>query len=179
MSFRRVLEQLPPNDWKWTLRILISLVVFAVLFSACLVLAAYIQNGIVAGYAFGRTALSLPPNIVIMMEQECTSVKGWVPYTSAKGRIPVGAGTGMDINGVGRTFSLEDDDIGEYVHTLSVEEMPTHSHKHPIGGSGGRHRCDGGCNNLGNSRATDSTGGSQPHNNMPPTFTMNFCVQAP
>ena len=122
---------------------------------------------------------ALPRNTVIMTDQECTSLGGWVPYSRAAGRLPIGAGSGVDINGVGRVYNLnEDDPVGEYEHLLTVEEMPAHTHQHNVGGSGGRHRCGGDCNNLGGSRATGSTGESLAHNNMPPTFTVSFCIQA-
>lgn len=121
-----------------------------------------------------------PLDTIIMTEQECTSLAGWVPYGRAAGRVPIGAGSGVDINGVGRVFSTDEDDlVGEYVHTLTVEEMPAHSHEHNrrttsnthAGGSAGRgHTGD---------TATGMTGGSRPHNNMPPSFAMNFCIQAP
>lgn len=49
----------------------------------------------------------------------------WVAF--GEGRIPVGVGTGTDDNGVMRTFNQGDTE-GEYVHTLTTGEMPTHSH---------------------------------------------------
>ena len=119
-------------------------------------------------------------NVIVMTDQECTELAGWVPYARAAGRIPVGAGSGVDINGVGRAFSTEEDDsVGEYEHVLTVEEMPSHSHEHNRRTTQNTHR--GGSNGRGHTgpRMTSATGGNRPHNNMPPTFAMNFCIQAP
>lgn len=49
----------------------------------------------------------------------------WVAY--AQGRTLVGAGTGTDVNGVQRSFSGGSTG-GEYVHTQTVSEMPSHAH---------------------------------------------------
>ena len=49
----------------------------------------------------------------------------WVSW--GDGRVPVGVGTGRDINGVSKTFG-PDATGGEYNHTLSNAEMPRHDH---------------------------------------------------
>lgn len=49
----------------------------------------------------------------------------WVAW--GQGRVPVGVGTGEDINGVSKTFG-SDVTGGEYNHTLSDAEMPRHDH---------------------------------------------------
>lgn len=50
----------------------------------------------------------------------------WVAW--GQGRVPVGFGTGMDSNGVSKTFSSIEGTGGEYNHTLSNVEMPKHYH---------------------------------------------------
>ena len=73
---------------------------------------------------------------------------------------------------------------GEELHTLIVEEMPTHNHSKPknlcgyknipdvqIGGGGGTKKL---YENDGNCNATNNNGGNKPHNNMPP-FVCAFC----
>lgn len=50
----------------------------------------------------------------------------WVAW--GQGRVPVGFGTGRDINGVSKTFSSIGGTGGEYNHTLSNVEMPKHGH---------------------------------------------------
>lgn len=49
----------------------------------------------------------------------------WVAW--GEGRVPVGAGTGVDSNGVSKTFGPAVTG-GEYNHTLSNAEMPIHRH---------------------------------------------------
>jgi hypothetical protein len=91
-------------------------------------------------------------------------------------RFPVGAGNKYQIDQTG----------GEENHTLTINEMPSHNHAEIIGdGSspqnlnplrrvvpsgvegGGKIRTDWELD-LGEVVTTASTGGSQPHNNMPP-----------
>ena len=80
----------------------------------------------------------LPLDVVIMTEKDCASLPGWVPYIRASGRLPVGSGTGVDINGVGRTFRVDaDDTMGEYEHKLTVSEAPAHRHMFKFGAEGG------------------------------------------
>ena len=77
-------------------------------------------------------------------------------------RITVGAGGEYDAGSTG----------GEKTHTLTVEEMPSHNHSALYGGGSGsqygftivRNSIPG----QYESYALQNTGGSQPHNNMPP-----------
>lgn len=65
---------------------------------------------------------------------------------------------------------------GEEKHTLTVEEMPNHSHFQMISFVGGNDASAYAFNTLGNRNPnslagaglTQNEGGSQPHNNMPP-----------
>ena len=49
----------------------------------------------------------------------------WVSY--GEGRTLIGAGTGTDTNNEERTFAVNDTG-GEYKHTLTINEMPSHKH---------------------------------------------------
>ena len=97
------------SDWPWLRRSVVFVVVtlgLAVLYAIVLTAVAYYQDGVIAGYAFGQN-IHLPRNAIIMVEEECTTLPGWVPYAKAAGRMPIGAGTGSDINNVARIFRVQ------------------------------------------------------------------------
>lgn len=89
----------------------------------------------------------------------------------AKGRFIVGAGIGTD--GVtSRTYTVGDDNIGEYKHKLTIAEMP--SHNHSFDNFGYRADRDNDENkgywDTGGTLFTNFTGGDQAHENTPPAF---------
>jgi hypothetical protein len=99
---------------------------------------------------------------------------GWSDYLQLHGKFILSAGSGYNVNATG----------GEAEHTLTVDEMPSHQHKQ--GSVGILNAFGGGI--PGNSRdfdsgpytayfeaLTSSTGGSKPHNNMPPYFVLRAC----
>ena len=138
-----------------------------------------IKRAIAAHEAKHPVDAVLPPNTVIMTDKDCADVPGWAAYTRAAGRLPVGAGAGVDINGVGREFRVDvEDTLGEYEHTLTVPELPAHSHMFHIGKKGGGwRRGSGPKERIEESHPTGTTGENMAHNNMPPTFAMNFCIR--
>lgn len=96
-----------------------------------------------------------------------------------RGRTPVHMGNGVTWGQAG----------GEAVHTLTVSQMPAHLHQassstgepsdaSPIGNTWAQ--VEGGysttTNTVMNATALGTAGGSQPHNNMQPYFTLNFCI---
>ena len=105
-----------------------------------------------------------------------------------QGRTLIGQGTGVDDNNVSRTF-VNEESKGEYNHTLTINEMPSHNHtqnKH-------RHKEQNKySSNTGKEKAyvyssnrnavdhyTDyqqpainPTGGGKAHNNLPPYFVV-------
>lgn len=101
-----------------------------------------------------------------------------------RGRILIGAGLGIGLDT--RNFGAIG---GEQNHTLTVNEMPGHSHSLSdssdhgvmVNGAGGWGLDDGGIwkNNVNSAtdRVTSSTGGNQSHNNMPPFFVVNYIIK--
>ena len=98
----------------------------------------------------------------------------WESY--GEGRTIVGAGTGTDENNVKKVFEVNQTG-GEYQHTLTVNEMPSHNHaissatlwawnsSYPANAielGGGKSRWNP--QNI----STDAKGGSQAHNNIQP-----------
>lgn len=88
----------------------------------------------------------------------------------AQGRTLIGVGRGYDVNG-NAWESAVGTMGGEYFHTLTVDEMPSHTHSNLIV-SAGKNPWGMVVQNSGNAgfvgEYTSSVGGSQPHNNMPP-----------
>ena len=87
-------------------------------------------------------------------------------------RVPVGAGEGYGLGAVG----------GEATHTLTVDEMPSHTHdvkRYTSGGELTGNALDTAVNITGtidNVYGAMATGGSQPHNNMPPYTVVNYII---
>lgn len=84
-------------------------------------------------------------------------------------RVPVGVGEGYGLGSVG----------GEATHTLTVDEMPSHTHK-LLGeskslASGTEYSRFSGTGSVEFSSIVN-TGGSQPHNNMQPYTVVNYII---
>lgn len=125
----------------------------------------------------GAPTLIIPGSAVIAFNLvKCP--EGWVDYEKAKGRFIVGVG-----ESVGLTEKLLQEREGKETVQLVEAEMPSHNHNPPStgGGSdtgvyalqaagmgeyGGRH-----------ARPTDSRGGNQSHENMPPYVALRFCIK--
>lgn len=102
-----------------------------------------------------------------------------------RGRVPAGMGTRIILGASG----------GEEAHTLTINELPPHSHA--VNGSkniansttaanstwaitaASSYNVQGAVNtglNAASSAALANTGGGQPHYNMQPFLTLNFCI---
>jgi microcystin-dependent protein len=97
-----------------------------------------------------------------------------------RGRIPFHSGQGLSLG----------EKAGEEAHTLTISEMPPHNHlvmassqsadqpspQNALWANAGTNRfaAQSAVNIL--AQGTNITGGSQPHNNMPPYLVINFCI---
>lgn len=89
------------------------------------------------------------------------------------GRFPLGTSNAHNLHSTG----------GAETHTLTVDEMPAHDHG--IGGNivqrgsgGDAFRELSGAYPGGSNPSSQSIGGGQPHNNMPPFYGINFIIRA-
>lgn len=88
----------------------------------------------------------------------------------SEGRVLLGEGQGTDDNSESRTFNIGDSN-GEYEHTLTIDEMPAHTHT-DIGQQVGDADGSPGGQGYSGSHNTGSTGGNQAHNNIQPYLTV-------
>ena len=96
------------------------------------------------------------------------------------GLIAIGAGTHTDTNGDSKTFVLGQE-YGEYNHTLTTQEMPSHDHNISIVGIGsGSYGYNVSSLSIGSSQneKTGTKGGGQSHNNIQPSQATNFIIKA-
>ncbi len=98
--------------------------------------------------------------------------EGWQECTDLRGRFPLGWNPDDgDFNQIGKTG-------GAKTHTLTIEEMPSHSHtmgfqRDRVGtGNGNALSTHGGRDFKHN--GIEATGGDRPHNNMPPYRIIKF-----
>lgn len=95
-------------------------------------------------------------------------VLGHHPGGGKAGQVP-----GTNFNQIGGTG-------GEQIHTLTIAEMPSHSHTfHMMGNAkpGDNWAPSRGSNNPQGSGRTHETGGNQPHNVMPPYYVLAYIMK--
>jgi len=126
------------------------------------------------------TKTEMPVGYVMMLSGVSDSPADLLGYGTwerfGTGRTIIGAGTGVDVNNVSRTF-VDGESVGEYEHKITTAEMPSHTHTGGITGPQGgiTAKVEGYPNGAPNADnyvpvATGSTGANQPHNNIQPSI---------
>lgn len=132
--------------------------------------------------------LNILPKGIITAWTGTTAPVGWAICNGSNGTPDLrgrfiygyGAGSGSKMNGSG----------GAETHRLAVNEMPSHSHRIFLLGDdeGYCKKTDTDCHVNGSGKRTndnsgpdinsiESTGGNQPHNNMPPYYVLAFIMK--
>lgn len=112
--------------------------------------------------------------------------EGWSDLQMTAGRVIVGAGEGnRDLGDRPLTKRELHDMGGEEKHTLTVAEMPSHTHSTTATGNWGDKQDRQGVWGFGHddghgdagTLTSAATGGSQPHAIMPPFVVLKYCVR--
>ena len=114
----------------------------------------------------GSPSLETVPAGGVMAFNLASCPTGWSLYGAANGRTIIGVGGGYTLGDIG----------GEETHTLSIAEMPSHTHgrRYGLSDSGGGYPSG---DPWGGYRQSEPTGGDQPHNNMQPYIALVYCVK--
>lgn len=107
---------------------------------------------------------------------------GYFKLPDLRSKFPLGAGDGVGVDLSNRVLAATG---GEENHTLTVDEMPAHTHSY-IAQSGTQNINQYAAVVDGSVSAADeptagttsgSTGGGLPHNNMPPFIVLNYIIK--
>lgn len=134
------------------------------------------------GHTFGEIEGldTLVPSGAVLAFNLATCPSGWSRFTDADGRVITGLSSEAEFNTLLKTG-------GEKTHTLTVNEMPSHTHIYQTGAivSGVTSIQDMGAYKFGGGTADDhayryiseATGGGAAHNNLQPYVTLLYCVK--
>ena len=118
------------------------------------------------------TAGGFPAGGIIIWSGAVNNIpSGWALCDGTNGtpdlrsRFVLGAGGSYSVGATG----------GEATHKLTISEMPSHTHSYTYwaGNGGGNGHTYGSAY----TRNTSSTGGDQPHNNMPPYYALCYIMK--
>ena len=118
---------------------------------------------------------------ILITPKECTRLGDkWERYEPAEGRFVIAAGTATDARGEKRSFTISSsrpNTGGTYQHVLTVPQMPSHDHQYDARKKGHKKiDCGTSCITFpAEPRQTVTTGGGQPHPNVPPYVVLNLC----
>lgn len=125
--------------------------------------------------ATGPAGPGLSAGIIVMWSGVTNNIpSGWVLCNGSNGtpdlqdRFVVGAGNTYDVGAAG----------GEATHTLTVAEMPAHSHTYTSPRSVASVESGNFVKNTSSGTSSTSTEGlNQPHNNLPPYYALCFIMK--
>lgn len=117
-------------------------------------------------------ATGVSGTIVAWRGTAATVPSGWVVCDGSNGTPNL---SGSFILGASSSYPVGSTG-GAAVHTLSLAEMPSHTHNVWTLAAGGYGMVGGGSNTQ-NYRDTSAQGGNQPHNNMPPYYALIFIMK--
>jgi microcystin-dependent protein len=133
-----------------------------------------------SGYAYmAENVLSIPKGVIVMWSGKTTDIpSGWALCDGRNGtpdlrdRFVVGAGSTYPVGNTG----------GEATHTLTIAEMPAHTHStftHDLGGSINPTTVwsNQGSNKKTIANGAESSGGGQPHENRPPYYALAYIMK--
>lgn len=133
-----------------------------------------------AGLATWKSNLGVPIGVIVMWSGSIGSIpSGWAlcdgnnGTPDLRGRFIVGYHSGdSDYNAIGKTG-------GEKRHTLTIAEMPAHTHDSKYNAWGPGERGDSEDTAYWNVTwtATTSVGGNQPHENRPPYYALAYIMK--
>ena len=114
--------------------------------------------------------------------QEVHDGEGYGKWTKfSEGQLLLGIGSHTDKNGVTKNISMMQQ-LGEYEHQLTIDEMPSHSHDvNFVTGSiddTGRPSTDSDSSSSANLK-TNALGGDKPHNNIQPSIGVGMWLRLP
>jgi hypothetical protein len=151
----------------------------------------HIVAAIIAGAALALTAgaavawaaikswvvFDMPAGAVVAYDLRDRCPQGWSPFDAGNGRVIVGAGKGDSLTA--RPFGQPG---GREQHTLTLQQMPAHSHSYVDWRSGPGSCTFSGCNGTGGdqSKTTGVAGGmeggaTQAFEIMPPYLALRLC----
>lgn len=105
----------------------------------------------------------------------------WAKFS--EGQLLLGVGSHTDKNGATRNISMMQQ-LGEYEHQLTTDEMPSHSHDVldtiGTGGQGGGWDLNGSdSGTFVEAKGMGKTGGNKPHNNIQPSIGVGMWLRLP
>lgn len=104
----------------------------------------------------------------------------WAKFS--EGQLLLGIGSHTDKNGVTKNISMMQQ-LGEYEHQLTIDEMPSHKHGYGsyggVNGTGSAATADEPWEGEQSDGMTLATGGNQPHNNIQPSIGVGMWLRLP